>query len=96
MAGIVLGPIRIRDVCNGAPCAFAVGALLLIEGAKIIGFGNAMKGISRLAWLGLVFEGLHTPRTRAPGASTTCAAALFGASGVCGHVAASTAHILGT
>eukprot|EP00438_Fugacium_kawagutii_P018234 Skav218349 [mRNA] locus=scaffold755:1164775:1165065:+ [translate_table: standard] len=96
MAGIVLGSIGIRDVCNRTPCAFAVRALLLVEGAKIIGFCNPMKGISRLAWLGLVFEGLHTPGARAPGASTTCAAALFGASGVCGHVAASTAHILGT
>eukprot|EP00438_Fugacium_kawagutii_P011324 Skav205079 [mRNA] locus=scaffold142:518507:519040:+ [translate_table: standard] len=96
MAGVIFGSIGIGDVPNRAPCALAVGALLLVEGAKIIGFGNAIEGISRLTWLSLVCKGLHTPGTRAPGASTTCAAALSGAGRVFSHVGAGATHVLGT
>mmetsp|Transcript_26230 Transcript_26230/g.42510 ORF Transcript_26230/g.42510 Transcript_26230/m.42510 type:complete len:272 (+) Transcript_26230:651-1466(+) len=43
----------------------------------------------------LVRKGLHTPGSRAPGATTTCAATLYGAGGIFGHVHAGTAHVLG-
>mmetsp|Transcript_30813 Transcript_30813/g.57771 ORF Transcript_30813/g.57771 Transcript_30813/m.57771 type:complete len:245 (-) Transcript_30813:675-1409(-) len=94
--GIILRPIRIRNVADCTPSTLAACALRLVQCAIIIVCSNSCVWESTAARVGFVLEGLHAPWTWTPGSTAATAAILFRARAVLCNVSASSAHVFRT